>query len=424
MPKGFTLTSKPKGELKATTPSLRDKLAYLLSDTFGGGDRSRVNYINEKVKGAADLAPVLGDLIGMDETKTAWDEGRYLDAALSGATTAIGSIPGVGDAAAAGLKAGGDALGILIGPAAKGFNFSQRDRAMDMFDQGRSTDDVWRETGTMYDPKNKAYVQEISDANVRVHPNKQAWERDGKWLAPLSQAGFSTDLMDPDMLEDVLTHDEFFDNYPDARGIGVVENSALGYGSGPGGVYYNYIPQQVKNNFIVPEQADEVPDRYIGIASPKFAGGQAMGNMSPKSVAIHELQHYVQAMEGWDPGFNPNAAAATIIRPDSITTRFRDKILSDINSWPVKPQDWIPYVDDARHASHEVYRRNVGETQARLAQFRAQQDPAHNAVNLPGYDMDRNPGEQLTIDDILNGIYGADVPGLAQGLRGSVRRIK
>lgn len=116
---GLTLTSKPKGELKAYEPSLRDKLAWLLSDTFGGDDRSRVNWINDKVRGGADFVPGVGDAIGIDETKRAWDEGKYGEAVLNGVTTAAGAIPGGGDLAAAGLKGGASMAGTVLGAMAK-----------------------------------------------------------------------------------------------------------------------------------------------------------------------------------------------------------------------------------------------------------------------------------------------------------------
>lgn len=114
---GLTLTSKPKGELKAYEPSLRDKIAWLLSDAFGGGDRSRVNWINEKARSAADFVPGVGDAVGIDETKRAYDVGNYGEAAFNGLTTAVGTIPGGGDLAAAGLKGASSVIGILGGPA-------------------------------------------------------------------------------------------------------------------------------------------------------------------------------------------------------------------------------------------------------------------------------------------------------------------
>jgi hypothetical protein len=116
--KGTTLTSKPKGTLSAYEPSLRDKLAWFLSDMVGG-DRGTTNYINQKVRGAADFIPGVGDAIGFDEAKREFDAGNYGSAAFDAATSAIGSIPGAGDLAAVGLKGGTNMAGILGGPMAK-----------------------------------------------------------------------------------------------------------------------------------------------------------------------------------------------------------------------------------------------------------------------------------------------------------------
>src|SRR5688500_1842337 len=103
MPKGTTLTSYD--------PSLRDNLAWMLSDLFGGDDRGRRNWINSKVRGVADVVPGVGEAVGIDETKRAFDAGNYGEAALGAAGTTLGAIPGGGDIAAAGLKGAAGILG-------------------------------------------------------------------------------------------------------------------------------------------------------------------------------------------------------------------------------------------------------------------------------------------------------------------------
>lgn len=413
MPKGTTLTSY--------SPTLKDKLAWFLSDTFGGGDRSRVNYINEKVRGAADLAPVLGDLIGVEDTKRALDEGRYGDAALSGATTAVGSIPGLGDAAAAGLKAGGSALGILMGPTSRLWNRSMADEAANMLSDGRDAQEVWRRTGTAFDPFNGP-VQEIQDYNARVHPSREAWEREGKWTKRLGETGFSSDLMRPDMMDDVLTHPEFFDAYPEARGIGVVEANATGI-QGPGGAFHSNNPLAAVMD---PDDLTELPSQYIAAATPFSVGNDAKGSMAPKSVILHELQHWVQNKEGWDKGFNPGAAMWTLQqKPDSWASRvFQNSINEKAGQLGTTPANVfnMPMLrgDIANRVAMEAYMRNVGETQARTVQAREADAPFMSMFD-PTFHMDRPWENQMLADTIMYDKFTPEeVPGLS--LMGPARR--
>lgn len=120
MPKGLTFAHPEKGQLSAYDPSLRDNIAWLLSDLLGGGDRGKTNYINSRVRGAVDFAPGVGDAVGIDETKRAFDAGNYGEAAVNAATTGIGAIPIGGDLAAGALKS--SALAAVLTPMSKRWN--------------------------------------------------------------------------------------------------------------------------------------------------------------------------------------------------------------------------------------------------------------------------------------------------------------
>src|SRR5688572_9957191 len=52
-----------------------------------------------------DFIPGIGEALGADDTARAYDAGNYIDAAVSGAGTALGTLPVGGDLAGAGLKA-------------------------------------------------------------------------------------------------------------------------------------------------------------------------------------------------------------------------------------------------------------------------------------------------------------------------------
>lgn len=102
MAKGTTLTSYD--------PSLREKIAWWVADRFGGGDRSRRNYLNEKVGGAIDLIPGVGDALGAEDTIRSAKEGDYYGAAVNSIATLAGLIPGAGDMVSKGVKSSGKKL--------------------------------------------------------------------------------------------------------------------------------------------------------------------------------------------------------------------------------------------------------------------------------------------------------------------------
>lgn len=410
MVKGTTLTSY--------NPTLRDKFAWALSDMFGGGDRGRTNWINEKARGVADIVPGLGDAIGVEETKDAFNAGNYYDAALSGATTAVGAIPGGGDLAAAGLKGAGSALGILAGPSSRGWRQDIADKATDMLDQGYSADEVWLETGYVKEPRTGNMKYEIPDHNAAIHP---ATGTDWGGLSAheaLKQYGWTgQDEVLGLRVDDVLTHPELFDAYPDFRMLGLTD---LDDQNGrPGGFFKEY-------------------ENLVGVASPNniapaYSKFGENTEKDSRSTLLHELQHAVQDIEGWDPGFNPQAAMSTFTRPDSFATQTYWKAVNEVArdrgaavptpgaafDFSMRPE--IQELNLGNKVAFETYLRNVGETEARNVQTRAEMDPMLRIAKRPALTQDRSALEQLTWRDIVSGSYDASgVPGLS--LRGAAKK--
>lgn len=133
---------KREDTLTSYEPSLRDRLAWLVSDTFGGGNRSKVNYLNEKVRGAADLVPFVGDALSADEAKREFEAGNYGKGAVNAGLTLAGSVPGIGDLAAGGAKA------MFIGPMSRLWNADMAKKALEMHEDAYMPGDIWKETGT------------------------------------------------------------------------------------------------------------------------------------------------------------------------------------------------------------------------------------------------------------------------------------
>lgn len=409
MPKGTTLTSY--------NPSLRDNLAWMLSDMFGGGDRGRVNWINDKVRGAADIVPGVGDAVGIDETKRAFDAGNYGEAALNAATTAVGAIPGGGDLAAAGLKGAGSALGILAGPSARGWRKDMADKAEDMLDQGKAVNDIWLETGMWKHPKTGEWRFEIADQGAAIHPATEASWGGLSAHDALKEYGWEgQDAFNYLQLDDVLTHPELFENYPELKNIRIEDVEG---GTTPEGFY-------ASNKSLIGARSPN----NLAPADSKFDGDTVR---DARSTVLHEVQHAIQDREGWDPGFNPQTAMATMQRGDSFATQMYWRAIAEAMQnngiTPKGPGHMFDFsmtpkgmdLGLGNRVPFETYTRNVGETEARNVQTRAEMDRMLRVAKNPTLTMDRYTPEQLTWKDIVSGSYGPEgVPGLS--LRGAAKR--
>lgn len=102
------MLTQPTGELTAYQPSLRDRIAYALSDAAGyaGAGRYAQQDIADKARNVIDFVPGLGELLGADDVATSLDAGNYRNAAINLGATALGAVPVVGDMAGRAIKGG------------------------------------------------------------------------------------------------------------------------------------------------------------------------------------------------------------------------------------------------------------------------------------------------------------------------------
>lgn len=89
-------------ELRAYTPSLREKLAWGLAGGLGkfGADKHTQQWAADKVGGLIDFVPGVGEVLGIDDAWRDARAGNYGMAAAGLGLTAVGAVPGVGDAVA------------------------------------------------------------------------------------------------------------------------------------------------------------------------------------------------------------------------------------------------------------------------------------------------------------------------------------
>lgn len=401
----------PGTSLTSYEPSLRDKLAWMMGDMFGD-NRTLRNWAQDRVRGSVDLLPVVGDAVGFDDAKRDFDAGNYGSAAVNAGLSAVGSVPGVGDAVATGLKAGGHALGILAGPMAKGFDIEKSWKAADMAADNKTPTQIWKETGYQYDPINRVRSFEIPDQGAKINLAKLPEQHE----IPRGSV----------KLGDFLDHPELYENYPDLKNMPVKSQigDSLGHYQPSGGRFKEHIA--IYPETIGDANADEMGDiSWEMMRDKNTTAEQMMDAMGPfyRPTTLHETQHAIQNREAWDGGFSPDEAFLQFKRPGS----FPNGVFANVfgmspeeamaGKMPVTPAvaDWL------KNLIQETYLRNVGETQARNVMKRAKMSRDEIKQIPPVLTQDRRWGEQLTQDDIRRGIYDPeDLPGL--NLAGPAKR--
>jgi hypothetical protein len=95
-------------QMRGYEPSLREQIGNVIYDAAGGlgGLGGIRNRIRDEAMIGLDFIPGLGEALGGEEAGRAFGSGDYLGGGLGLAASALGVVPVVGDAAAAGMKKG------------------------------------------------------------------------------------------------------------------------------------------------------------------------------------------------------------------------------------------------------------------------------------------------------------------------------
>lgn len=238
---------------------------------------------------APQFLPLVGAGVGVDNTVRALDKGNYGEAAFEGALTLLGEIPVVGDVAGKAIRGGADRLGIFAGAGADTANKAAREAAEEV------------EMGLLGNMEGRAEMQRQASA-----PHGQEWftGADGKMRYEISDHDAVFYDIDDEtikdlalkvakhgdepagrvelgLLEDVLSHDELFDAYPEigkSKVIAADFGATAGYSPDTGTIYLN-------------------PTK---LASEEDA----------TSSLLHEIQHGIQQREGFSMGSNMEKAGS------------------------------------------------------------------------------------------------------------------
>ena len=331
---------------------------------------------------------------------------------LAGGSANLGAIPRAVKAAPGALKAGARNLsaprtlnpqaGVFIGPKAKTFHQGKADMAVAMEEAGRTPQEIWLATGT-FRGADGILRQEISDRNAlfnmpdalteKVTAQKELINAKKELLRPdksgqkdlfpkaLTEAKrpvrqeideLKGELREMDKsprtqgvnAKYTLEHPELYAAYPELMDVPIVQNYKLGPLKGSltsgGGKIYGMDVNDVKN---------------------------------PRSVALHEMQHAVQNIEGMSPGASPMMAFSTPEWKD-LYKSYKDAYLARLP----EGQTITMAMDDqlAQKAANRWYELQYGEAEARAVQARKDKTAQERAESFPYNSFDVNPKDMLT----------------------------
>ena len=290
---------------------------------------------------------------------------------------------------------------MFIGPQAKTYDVGRAMKAEEMLKAGKSPEEVWKATGTMIG-KDGIPRQEISDAGAtfrttqdlnQLKENYKAMIEEGKQKLRPDRSG-QKDLFPKQLTEAkkpfreqlaglkedfkqidknprtqgvaaqwTIEHPELYRAYPELADLRVYQKPTIGAEKGSlttlGGVIQDLEVRDMNN---------------------------------PRSVALHELQHAIQGIEGMGLGGNPIMALTT---PEykQFFEAYKNAELAGLPQGAklsVKDEDRL-----ANKAAMEWYKRLHGEAEARATQSRRDMGPTERQESYPYNSYDINPKDAI-----------------------------
>lgn len=239
--------------------------------------------------------------------------------------------------------------GMMIGPSSALWNKENAFNAAKLLKQGVLPEEVWKTTGTTKGLEN-AFRQEISDEPALLKGM-------GNFGEIFEKRKIAHGVTTP-TIEEVMRHPKLFDAYPELKGIQV-----------------QLLPETSRNN------ASFSPVEKIIRVNPNLPADKATSSI------LHELQHGIQEIEGWNKGADAN----TILRNyqqqlDNIDTRLTEANLQAKKAVGTPEYDKLMAIRDKISREYreltgtdirgiygkamDEYKAHGGEAEARLTQTR------------------------------------------------------
>lgn len=252
-------------------------------------------------------------------------------------------------------------LRTFIGRNAKTWNPQSHAVALEMEKAGAKPQQIWEQTGNWKAPDGQ-WRQEISDhaADFRFDFNNATGRRFGSKPPLEGQIG------------GMLSHDELFKAYPE--------------------LLQRYRAEVVKNPEWMPDSLNTGEHTVTFGGNGKIAI-QSKSAEEAKGKMMHELQHAIQRIEGWQSGANPN----TYLDLRSMNAAMgRAKQNGGIDPETKLSVDKIKAImEQATTTAFEKYLRTSGEVEARSAQQRRTLTPQERREMLPSQHYDLKPHQMI-----------------------------
>jgi hypothetical protein len=299
---------------------------------------------------------------------------------------------------------------IMIGPKAKTYRHADAELAAQMEQEGKNRKEIWQATKTMRAPDNE-FRQELSDLAMRYNSNtakdRQFETEKQRFLQAANRATSREELDNAEKYfesqvlnlqnnpigkaQEFIEHPELFEAYPELS---------------------NYVFRQLEptnSQFYAPENVH-------GYFSPNEQIITINSNAPNKrSTALHELQHAIQEIEGWQGGASPEQMAARMAERDIAKTREGDlqqsieemkrlfppshNVLIETEKQKLKNiQDFLNKTKQLEGETdpYDAYRKVSGEEEARMVQQRRNYPEEKLARRPPYIDYEADPSSHIT----------------------------
>jgi len=307
-------------------------------------------------------------------------------------------------------KTGYGPMEIMVGPKSKTFRHDAAALAEQMEKEGKNRNEIWKATRTVRAPDNQ-WKQELSDLNMKYSASpvrSRQYETDRKRYSQAIDKATTQDELQAAQkyyekqrgknslnfigkAQEFVEHPELFQAYPELA---------------------NYAFRELEpthNKFTAPQNA-------YGFYSP----GQktiTVNTDAPfkRSTALHELQHAIQEIEGWQGGSSPEEMAARMAEREIAKTREADLLQSIQNAQQTLPpsannliltegqklkniQDFLNKTKQLEGETdpYDAYRKVSGEEEARMVQARRDYPEEKLAERPPFKDYEAQPWEHIT----------------------------
>jgi hypothetical protein len=245
----------------------------------------------------------------------------------------------------------------------KGADLGKLETAKQLEQNGELPETTWAQTGWEKNPVDGKWRYEIDDS--RLQPTSNFIDAVQKFQNSPFQG----------KLGDLVQHDELFKAYPDMKNANLtVAPAGTIYPAGMMGGYGKAGNGHGESFFL--------------------AGDQSPYQM--KRTLVHEMQHAIQAREGFEPGANSNTAKQSLQKAGELQqmlgTNTPGFVRSALYTYQNAPNDW------------SIYNGVSGEVEARNAQNRVGQDSQVLAATPPSVSQEMHPYVQLPVQKI-NQLY-------------------